>query len=91
MLSGGRNKFIKCYTDISRKFSFEIEDANLNPMQEAFTVEAIHAAAFANNTVGLPKIVPSKNWIDFYLDFVVKTSKWLCGCWIVSTSCTLDF
>lgn len=41
--------------------SFEIEDANLNPMQEAFTVEAIHAAAFANNTVGLPKIVPTTN------------------------------
>ena len=29
-------------------------------MQEAFTVEAIHAAAFANNTVGLPKICPGK-------------------------------
>ena len=29
-------------------------------MQEAFTVEAIHAAAFANNTVGLPKICPCK-------------------------------
>ena len=41
--------------------SFEIEDASLNPMQEAFTVEAIHAAAYANNTVGLPKICPSTN------------------------------
>ena len=40
--------------------SYEIEDAGLNPMQEAFTVEAIHAAAFANNTVGLPKICPGK-------------------------------
>lgn len=41
--------------------SYEIEDAGLNPMQEAFTVEAIHAAAFANNTVGLPKICPLTN------------------------------
>jgi len=41
--------------------SFEIEDAGLNPMQEAFTVEAIHAAAYANNTVGLPKICPDTN------------------------------
>jgi len=41
--------------------SYEIEDAVLNPMQEAFTVEAIHAAAFANNTVGLPKICPLTN------------------------------
>jgi len=41
--------------------SFEIEDAQLNPMQEAFTVEAIHAAAFSNNTVGLPKICPLSN------------------------------
>ena len=29
-------------------------------MQEAFTVEAIHAAAYSNNTVGLPKICPGK-------------------------------
>jgi len=29
-------------------------------MQEAFTVEAIHAAAYANNTVGLPKICPGE-------------------------------
>jgi len=41
--------------------SFEIEDAGLNPMQEAFTVEAIHAAAYSNNTVGLPKICPESN------------------------------
>ena len=41
--------------------SYEIEDAGLNPMQEAFAVEAIHAAAFANNTVGLPKICPLTN------------------------------
>ena len=36
-------------------------------MQEAFTVEAIHAAAYSNNTVGLPKICPGKtiniSWI----------------------------
>ena len=41
--------------------SYEIEDAGLNPMQEAFSVEAIHAAAYANNTVGLPKICPATN------------------------------
>ena len=45
---------------IIQNFSFEIEDAGLNPMQEAFTVEAIHAAAYSNNTVGLPKICPGK-------------------------------
>ena len=43
-------------------YSFEIEDASMNPMQEAFAVESIHSAAFANNTVGLPKICPGKHF-----------------------------
>ncbi len=40
---------------------FELEDAELRPDQEPFMVEAIHAAAFANNTLGLPKMCPESN------------------------------
>ena len=40
---------------------FEIMDADMNPTQEVFGVEGIHAAAFANNTVGLPKVCPEEN------------------------------
>lgn len=40
---------------------FELEDAELRPDQEPFMVEAIHAAAYANNTLGLPKMCPEGN------------------------------
>ena len=41
--------------------SFELEDAGMRPDQEPLMVEAIHKAAYWNNTVGLPKICPTEN------------------------------
>jgi len=46
---------------VRQAIRYEIEDAEMNPTQEVFGVEGIHAAAFANNTVGLPKVCPEKN------------------------------
>ena len=40
---------------------YEIEDANMRPDQEPLLVEAIHAAAYRNNTLGLPKMCPEDN------------------------------
>lgn len=40
---------------------YELEDAQLRPDQEPLLVEAIHAAAFRNNTLGLPKMCPEEN------------------------------
>ena len=41
--------------------SFELEDVGMRPDQEPSMVEAIHKAAYWNNTVGLPKICPTEN------------------------------
>lgn len=41
--------------------TYELEDANMRPDQEPLLVEAIHAAAFGGNTLGLPKLCPEKN------------------------------
>ena len=46
---------------VRQAIRYEIEDAEMNPTQDVFGVEAIHAAAFANNTVGLPKVCPENN------------------------------
>jgi len=40
---------------------YELEDAQLKPDQEPLLVEAIHAAAFRGNTMGLPKLCPEEN------------------------------
>ena len=40
---------------------YELEDIGLRPDQEPLLVEAIHAAAFKGNTLGLPKICPEEN------------------------------
>ncbi len=40
---------------------YELEDAQLRPDQEPLLVEAIHAAAFKGNTLGLPKMCPEEN------------------------------
>ncbi len=40
---------------------FEIEDIGMRPDQEVLMTEAIHAAAFSNNTLGLPKVCPLEN------------------------------
>ena len=46
---------------VRQAIRYEIEDAEMTPTQDVFGVEAIHAAAFANNTVGLPKVCPENN------------------------------
>jgi len=40
---------------------FELEDISMKPDQEPLLVEQIHAAAYRNNTLGLPKICPEEN------------------------------
>ncbi len=46
---------------ITDVFRFELEDAELRPDQEPFMLEAIHSAAYASNTLGLPKMCPPEN------------------------------
>jgi processing peptidase subunit alpha len=41
--------------------SYELEDANMRPDQDPLLVEAIHAAAFSGNTLGLAKLCPEAN------------------------------
>ena len=41
--------------------NYELEDAHLKPDQEPLLVEAIHAAAYRGNTLGLPKLCPEEN------------------------------
>ena len=40
---------------------YDLEDMNLSPNQEHLLTEAIHAAAYRNNTLGLPKMCPEEN------------------------------
>ncbi len=40
---------------------YELEDANMRPDQEPLILEAIHKAAYWNNTLGLPKLCPDEN------------------------------
>jgi len=46
---------------VRQAIRFEIEDGEISPTQDVFGVEGIHAAAFANNTVGLAKVCPEAN------------------------------
>lgn len=47
----------QCRTAIN----FELEDVAMRPDQEPLLVEGIHAAAYRDNTLGLPKICPQEN------------------------------
>lgn len=40
---------------------FELETVDMNPDPEPLLVELIHAAAYQNNTLGLPKMCPADN------------------------------
>jgi len=40
---------------------FELEDLSMRPDQEPLLVEQIHAAAYRDNTLGLPKICPEES------------------------------
>ncbi|XP_071096614.1 mitochondrial-processing peptidase subunit alpha-like isoform X1 [Haliotis cracherodii] len=41
--------------------SFELENLNMQPDPEPLLMELIHAAAFRDNTVGLPRFCPTEN------------------------------
>ncbi|XP_035685372.1 LOW QUALITY PROTEIN: mitochondrial-processing peptidase subunit alpha-like [Branchiostoma floridae] len=47
--------------DTRRAIQFELEDLNMRPDPEPLLTELIHAAAFRDNTVGLPKLCPPDN------------------------------
>lgn len=47
--------------DARAAISFELESLNLRPDPEPLLMEMIHAAAFRDNTLGLPKICPAEN------------------------------
>ncbi|XP_046644649.1 mitochondrial-processing peptidase subunit alpha-like [Daphnia pulicaria] len=41
--------------------SFELENMEIRPEQEPLLLEMIHAAAYRDNTLGLPKVCPQEN------------------------------
>lgn len=48
--------------DMARQaVSFELESLNMRPEQEPLLMDMIHAAAFHDNTLGLPKLCPEEN------------------------------
>lgn len=47
--------------DIRKHISYELEDLNINPNPEGLLQEYIHAAAFRDNTIGLPRMCPPEN------------------------------
>ena len=57
-----RPKLLEEEIDYARMaVNFELEDAVMRPDQEPLMMEAIHKAAYWNNTVGLPKMCPTEN------------------------------
>ncbi|XP_057660682.1 mitochondrial-processing peptidase subunit alpha [Diorhabda carinulata] len=41
--------------------NFELETLNMRPEQETILMDMIHAAAYSDNTLGLPKLCPQEN------------------------------
>ncbi|KAK4313571.1 hypothetical protein Pmani_015081 [Petrolisthes manimaculis] len=48
-------------TDAQMAVTFDLEDLQLRPEKDTLLMEMIHAAAFRDNTLGLPKICPPEN------------------------------
>ncbi|XP_050707963.1 mitochondrial-processing peptidase subunit alpha-like isoform X2 [Eriocheir sinensis] len=48
-------------TDARMAVTFDLEDLQLRPEKDVLLTEMIHAAAFRDNTLGLPKICPLEN------------------------------
>ncbi|XP_042224670.1 mitochondrial-processing peptidase subunit alpha-like [Homarus americanus] len=48
-------------TDARMAVTFDLEDLQLRPEKDTLLMEMIHAAAFRDNTLGLPKICPPEN------------------------------
>ena len=46
---------------IRTTINYELEDLNINPNPEGLLQEYIHAAAFRDNTIGLPRMCPPEN------------------------------
>lgn len=51
---------------------YEVEDAQMRPDQEPLMLEAIHAAAFSSNTLGLPKMCPIENTAGISRSILMK-------------------
>ncbi|XP_030382023.1 mitochondrial-processing peptidase subunit alpha [Scaptodrosophila lebanonensis] len=47
-----------------RAVSFELETLGMRPEQEPILMDMIHAAAYSDNTLGLPKLCPQQNLDD---------------------------
>ncbi|KAK6641341.1 hypothetical protein RUM44_013050 [Polyplax serrata] len=57
-----RPQLSKNEVDVARQtVQFELESLLMRPEQEPLLMDMIHAAAYNNNTLGLPKICPSEN------------------------------
>ena len=49
-------------SEVRTAIKYELENiSHLKPDQEPLLIEAIHAAAYRNNTLGLPKMCPEEN------------------------------
>ncbi|XP_047499626.1 mitochondrial-processing peptidase subunit alpha-like [Penaeus chinensis] len=48
-------------TDARMAVTFDLEDLQLRPEKDTLLMEMIHAAAYRDNTLGLPKICPPEN------------------------------
>lgn len=57
-----RPKLTDLEVDIARQtVQFELEALHMRPEQEIILTDMIHAAAYRDNTLGLPKLCPSQN------------------------------
>lgn len=50
--------------------SFELESLNMRPEQETLLLDMIHAAAYRENTLGLPKLCPPENLVEIDRDIL---------------------
>lgn len=57
-----RPKLTEDEVNIARQtVQFELESLNMRPEQDPILMDMIHAAAFRDNTLGLPKLCPAEN------------------------------
>uniref|UniRef100_A0A1B0AKH3 Mitochondrial-processing peptidase subunit alpha n=1 Tax=Glossina palpalis gambiensis TaxID=67801 RepID=A0A1B0AKH3_9MUSC len=58
-----------------RAIQFELETLGMRPEQESILMDMIHAAAYRENTLGLPKLCPVKNLGAINRDVIVNYLK----------------
>ncbi|KAF6204586.1 hypothetical protein GE061_018746 [Apolygus lucorum] len=56
----------------SQYITFELENLMTRPEQESILVDMIHAAAYKDNTLGLPKICPAENVGKITRDVIIS-------------------